>query len=58
MAASGNPYGALSPARVRAMPERFVVIERPQKAVLQEEDVALPSIVPCSRCWRTATAFS
>ena len=52
MAASGHPCGALrpgqitpgrqvgrplSPARVRAMPERFVVIVRPQKTVYQEE---------------------
>tara|TARA_R110001583_G_C5670489_1_gene410867 strand:+ start:3726 stop:4055 length:330 start_codon:yes stop_codon:yes gene_type:complete len=51
MAASGHPYGALrpgqitpgrqvgrplSPARVRAMPERFVWFESPKKPVYQE----------------------
>ncbi len=57
MAASGHPCGALrpgqitpgrqvgrplSPARVRAMPERFVGIERPQKTVYQEEGRPAP----------------
>lgn len=52
MAASGHPCGALrpgqnapgrqvgrplSPARVRAMPERFVVIERPQKPSIRKK---------------------
>nr|BAV17709.1 hypothetical protein [Achromobacter xylosoxidans] len=52
MAASGHPYGALrpgqitpgrqvgrplSPARVRAMPEPFAVIERPQKPSIRKK---------------------
>lgn len=61
MAASGHPCGALrpgqitpgrqvgrplSPARVRAMPEPFVVIERPQKPFSKKKGVPCPRLRP------------
>ncbi len=47
MAASGHP---LSPARVRAMPERFVWFESPKKPVYQEGGASIAARNRLQRC--------